>query len=168
MSYASLRRLQFHCFKQGVLPVLSQLPANCPICVLLGSMLFQTASLGKKDMRSPIIFHGYLGCKQKWGRALKDLAGAGMVPLIAALLGSDEWFLLWQSPSGCSFVVGNKLTTKGWQGGLPAEQLRAITAVGHRQTAMVEASLFTLAACQYSIAQGGAGAASFANRRMLS
>ena len=97
--------------EQGALPPLSLLPANCPVCVLPGDKLFQSDTLSENFM-NPVIFHGFSGNKDKWGKELEKAAKKGILPLAACLLGTEDYPPLWQHPGGSTFVVGTKWTAK--------------------------------------------------------
>ena len=82
-------------FEQGALPPLSLLPAKFPVCVLPGDKLFQSDVWIDGHM-NPIIFHGFSGNKDKWGRVLQLAATRGILPMAACLLGTKEKPPLWQ------------------------------------------------------------------------
>ena len=112
-------------FEQGALPPLSILPADHLLCVLPGSMLFQSEMLDAAYMRPPI-FHAFSGDKMRWGEHLRNLADNGVVPLVASLVGMVGHPPLWQHCNGCDFVVGNKWKSLHRQGKMTLEQVAAV------------------------------------------
>ena len=136
-------------FEQGALPALSILPADHLLCVLPGSMLFQSEVLDKGYMRPPI-FHAYSGDKLKWGECPRNLAAQGIVPLLASLLGMDDFHPLWQHGNGCDFVVGNKWKSSYQQGRMTQSQVTAIMK-GRPRFDLPELPMF--ATSGYTIAQ---------------
>ena len=95
-------------FEQGALPPLSLLPAQCPVCVLPGDKLFQSDTLHEHFM-NPVIFHGFSGNKDKCGKELEKAGKKGMMPMVACLLGTEDFplygsiqevALLWSARNG--------------------------------------------------------------------
>ena len=128
-------------FEQGALPPLSILPANCPVCVLPGDKLFQSDMLHEQFM-NPVIFHGFSGNKDKWGKELEKAGKKGMLPLAACLLGTDDYPPLWQHQGGSSFVVGSKWTARQKRGRLTAGQLDVILQAWWRSPLLPVAPMF--------------------------
>ena len=95
------------------------------LCVLPGSMLFQSEMLDAAYMRPPI-FHAFSGDKMRWGEQLRTLADNGVVPLVASLVGMVGHPPLWQHSNGCDFVVGNKWNSRHKQGKLTLGQVATI------------------------------------------
>ena len=128
-------------FEQGALPPLSLLPAQCPVCVLPGDKLFQSDTLHERFM-NPVIFHGFSGNKDKWGKELEKAGKKGMMPMAACLLGTEEYPPLWQHPGGSTFVVGSKWTARQKRGRLTRAQLDAILQAWWRSPLLPVAPLF--------------------------
>ena len=128
-------------FEQGALAPLSLLPANCPVCVLPGDKLFQSDTLHEQFM-NPVIFHGFSGNKDKWGRELEKAGKKGMMPLVACLLGTEDYPPLWQHPGGSTFAVGSKWTARQKRGRLTPGQLDVILQAWWRSPLLPVAPLF--------------------------
>ena len=90
-------------FERAALPPLSLLPAKCPVSVLPGDKLFQSDTL-QEGFMNPIIFHGYSGSKDRWGKELQKAANKGILPMAVCLLGSPAVPPLCQHSSGSKIL----------------------------------------------------------------
>ena len=100
---------------------------------------------------NPVIFHGFAGNKDKWGKELEKAAKKGIVPLAACLLGTEDYPPLWQHPGGSTFVVGTKWTAKQKRGRLSKAQLDALLQAWWRQPLSPTALLFRTAVYEIAV-----------------
>ena len=104
-----------------------------------------------ENFTNPVIFNGFSGNKDKWGKELEKAAKKGMMPLAACLLGTDDYPPLWQHPGGSTFVVGSKWTARQRRGRLTRAQLDALLQAWWRQPLSPSAALFKTAAYEIEV-----------------